>query len=337
MRKRFYILVINTYILLFLFNCMNAQSSDSIYYDLFHYLEGEWNEEGFWGKAKENLDNSYNEAISYYLFMDKAYNLNSFNKISKSINYSFKFLRAPSSGFYQNGKKGKASFMRSAMYLNALAKVYEFYKIDINRYKNEIETALKWMNEYKRPYTGNQGIVAMHTYKLWSELLKSDEIELYYNNMRKWVISDFINVNDSVGFWPEGPRDWKINVPYAQLQSIFLGQYLLDYKDPVLLKLYEKQLNSFYYYYSYNPLKLNVTESSGPYKKKGIKALHVSTASVFYLREYLLNNKVLKNNKLFNECYKNFLKKKIDYPTNLFTDGYCRFGIIKEIEEKYSK
>jgi len=327
---------IMSFFFIFLFTSLQGQNItliDSILLNMYDELEQEWNNKGYWGEARIEKDNRYNEAIIFYAKMNSFYKINNIKKVKKAISYSFLNFQEDNGAFIQ---ENKPSYVRTAMFLIGLAECYNVYKqLNYKKYLNEINKALKYLYNSPRSYTGNQGIAALTAFYLWSQILNKDSVIQYFIKQREFIINDFIQIDSTKGFWPEGPRHWSINVPYAQIQSIFLGKYLLlNPNDKKLLKLYKTQLNSFFYLYDLDSMNINVINSAGNFRKNGIKTVKSSTPSVFFLKAFLYNDTLTNSEKIIIKSYQHYKEKYAKRKYVLSTDAYYRFGIIKEIEIK---
>jgi hypothetical protein len=292
-----------------------------------------WNSEGYWPRAKENMDNRYNEAIllSFVKWKHANWNTTFYRNLKKTIYYSIDYLQNEEGFFVQNNK---SSHMRTSLFLKCLIKPLEEHP---DLLKDEkillgISRACKAL-EKPHPFAYNQNIAAMSAfYSLYKVFGKKYYFEKY-TFYRDLLLKEFIELDKEFGYWPEAPEDWKnrLNVPYLFVQSMMLQDYLISCEDMEMHDRHIKLNKLIYQNVNIGEVELNVENSIGNFASKGIKTVPVSVASFFWMQP--INETLDKSQKqeILRKCIENFRANVNKDNVVLYTDLYYRFAMINEI------
>lgn len=299
---------------------------------IFDSLENMWNEDGFWGKAKQNMDNRCNEAIVFYNYYGKKYGKNFGDKLEKSIIFSLYNLRGPGGGFLQENRE---SYMRTAMYIIGVSEVLREH--DLNEEDvilRELDSSIDYLinNMPHSQNISNQDIAVMVAFYELYLTTQKEEFLMLWEQMRDYLISVFIFEGDETGYWPEAPSSWstRIHVPYLQTQIMLLGFYLneLNIEDKEMLTLFNFLVNKYTSFLNLDNLSLNVKESLGLYS---VNTVPIEVPSVFWfscnLSDRFCDIKKERKKEVIEKTYFELLNHK-DSDILMCTDSFYRFGII---------
>ncbi|AXT57339.1 hypothetical protein D1815_16895 [Aquimarina sp. AD1] len=295
-------------------------------------LEKNWNDKGYWGDALENIDNRYNEAITFYFFMEEE-NVKLYNqRIKKAIEFSFDNLQGENGAFLQNNRP---SHIRTSLFLHGIGKISEKHPdiLENTIVKKGIRKACNWLKEPHAFATNHNMAAMLAMYSLYHstcDIFYFDLFKLYRDN----ILKNYIPVDEENGYWPEAPSNWRnrLNVPYLLVQSFLLQEYLLINEDEDVEMRFNKLVNFVFKQINVNKCSINVRNSIGNFKKNNIKDLNISVASFFWMHN--LQNKLTKRQqkKLLIQSFNFFDSSCKKAPVLLYTDLYYRFAIINQLK-----
>lgn len=294
-------------------------------------LESTWNTDGYWGQALSNKDNRYNEAITFYMSMEKDTNLYYKNRIYKAIKFSFKNLQDNNGALLQ---ENKPSHIRTSLFLYGISKVSFKYPQILQ--EDFVQKGLKKACDFlKTPqeFSSNHNIAALLAFFS----LYQATCDIYYYKLfqiyRENILNNYISIDRDNGYWPEAPKNWsnRLNTPYLFVQSFLLNEYLMLNQDKDLLKLFNNLDNFIYNNLDVDNCTIDVSNSIGGFSKKGIKNLKFSVAAFFMLPKIKERLTPYQRRKVLLKCFKHFEKEHQKASVLLYTDTYFRFAAIKNL------
>ncbi|WP_420320948.1 hypothetical protein [Flagellimonas sp.] len=296
------------------------------YNNQFKLIQKTWNDEGYWGEALKNLDNRYNEAILVYCKLDSCASSENAKKIKKAIRFSFQNLQDDTGGMLQNGKP---VHVRTSLFLYGVINAISHHPKLLNNKKihRGYQRAIKYL-EKPHPFSSNHNMAAMLVMRtLYQKTCENRFLELF-DMYRGIVVNSFKQQDDKFGFWPESAKKWRhrLSIPYLFVQNFFLAEYFKYYEDPNLLRLFKMQIAYLSTFVDFKRCQVDVTKSTGGFKKKGIEKVAISNYSFFTLSK----SEQSSLQTIFNRTSVEFKKKALQIPYLNHTDLYFRFGLIHD-------
>lgn len=306
----------------------NTQSFLDLYLDeQFSKLDKTWNDQGYWGKALENTDNRFNEAILVYARLGDNPETD-YVKISKAIKFSFENLQDLNGGMLQ---LGRPVHVRTSLFLFGIANVMEKYPQILEEddvIKEGFEKAVHYLSR-PHPFSSNHNMAAMLAMRSLYRVTKQPRFFIMFKKYREIILETFIDVGPNEGYWPESEKKWsnRLSVPYLFVQSFFLMEYLSNFNDVYLEKLYEKEINFIIRLVDFQEVNLNVEMSNGDFKKKGIKSVPISNYSFFGQKKIERITSKMERWNILQNVSKMFDRRCAEIPYLRNTDMYFRFGM----------
>ncbi len=309
----------------------------SLIRDLYLSIDSFWDGDSGWMNYSSELDVRYQETITFLLFMDSNYGTNNKDKVVSSIKYSLANLQDESGAFLIEGDFG---YVRTSLYIVGMLKTLELYPEvvdDIPNIETSIKSAANWIMTVEKEWGGNHQIFGLAALELLNE--KYHELA-YLNHIEKLkfnLISDFVHVDENMGFFPEGPKEWdnRLLMPIVQTQIMATGFYLSLVDDPDLELLLKKTIRLFMHYFNPNTMKIDITDSydyENRYLPLGVDSIPIEVPSVLlysclYLNEYCdLIDDSSDLVFLYQNMTENFVR---DNYLTLFTDPFYRFAVME--------
>ncbi|WP_340201029.1 hypothetical protein [Ascidiimonas sp. W6] len=301
------------------------ESKLDAYYEV---LEKNWNVNGYWGKAAQQKDNRYNEAILFYQYKElkNPSDTSIFPKIKKAIYYSFNFLQHEDGGMLQ---ENIPVHVRTSLFLEAIAKVAvhhpEILKDSLIR--EGIMCAVNWLKE-PHEFAFNHNIAAMLAFNSLSKLYDDKIFKQLELDYRKLLLENFIAIDKYHGYWPEAPETWsnRLNKPYLLVQSMFLNAYIMQENDSEIQKLYQKLNRYILSQINLEKGTISIENSLGHFDANQ-KEVPVSCVSFFQAYPARINMLEKKNKKLLHKLITHFDAGSKKAPVLLYTDLYYRFTL----------
>lgn len=323
--------------ILFFLNCPHGFGQQQILDDFLKEelsaLMANWKSEGYWPRAKEDLDNRYNEAILLSFMKWKGSNRDTtfYQNLKKTIYYSISHLQNNEGFFVQNNK---SSHMRTSLFLKGIIKSLEECPDLLNDKKilNGILSACSAL-EKPHPFAFNQNIAAMSVYYSLYKILGQKYYFEMYTFYRQLLLKEFVELEKGLGYWPEAPVNWKnrLNIPYLFVQSMMLQDYLIACDDEEMRIRHVKLNKLIYQNVNLDDVEINVENSIGNYASKGIKSVPISVASFFWMQPIYQTLDKTQKQAILKKCIENFRANAKKDNVILYTDLYYRFAMINEI------
>ena len=327
-------------LLLLFFICAKGISQNRILTDFIDSqvsaIMSEWIQEGYWGDAKRNYDNRYNEAILLSILQEKAKRNDEkfLRNLRKTFYYSIDNFQ-DINGFFLQEKR--PSHVRTSLFLKCIAQAVKEYPnlSEDEKIMLSVKNICKAL-EVPHPFSFNQNIAAMMALFSMYEVNQDKDIYNRYMMYRELLLKSFIKVDSKKGYWPEAPdtRKNRLNKPYLFVQSMMLQEYL-NLKKDLLMEKAHRQLNSFIYSnIDLDKVHINVENSLGNFKQRNIKSIPISVASFFWMEPACSSLNENQRKRILKKCISNFEQKIESNDIVRYTDLYYRFAMIKELTKK---
>ncbi|MCZ4336703.1 hypothetical protein [Shewanella colwelliana] len=312
--------------------------------ELYDSIESHWDGEAGWMNYSSGLDVRYQESITFLLFMDSTYGTNNKSKIVSSIKYSLEYLQDGTGAFYIEGDLG---YVRTSLYIVGMLKAIEVYPeivLEVPNIEESIKSAANWIISVEKEWGGNHQIFGLIAFELLTRRYNDVAYSSQIARIKFNLVSDFVHVNDEMGYFPEGPKEWdnRLLMPIVQTQIMATGFYLSLTDDSDMKLLLEKTIRSFVHYFDSSSLRIDITDSydfGNKYQPLGVHTIPIEVPSVLlysclYIGEYCdLIDEAAEIKLLHDNMRDNFVR---DNYLTLFTDPYYRFAVMETIFNKES-
>jgi len=317
----------------------NDCSSDERNIFLLNKIVPQFNSLGYFSKANEREDISYQEVVSFLTQLNIHYDdVYSLQNIKDSIRWSFDNLRETAGGFKQNGTV--RATVRTSLYLFSVA---NSCMLDVrltpicDEYAGEILESASWVSNFPTPWPGNHDLAALLMFQRLFQLTSNAEYYQMYSLKRGELIQGFVHKTVDTGYWPEAPATWKnrLLTPYMQTQIIFAGYYLvLNPQDSEFKELFIKEANLFSNYADMASLTIDVSDSYDYIDSESDIRYRLGHPSVVYhlclqadLYCEFVNDSV--HAALYYDSMLTVFRR--DDGITLFSDSFLRYGVIPEL------
>lgn len=312
---------------------------EALIFDLSNSIDSFWDGKSGWMNYSSEDDVRYQESIRFLLYMDSKHGTDNKNKIIESIKYSLLNFQLDNGAFVIEGDPG---YVRTSLYVVGMLRAIDLYPdivTEISNIENSIIVAADWIINTEKEWGGNHQIFGMIAMEAMARRYKTDIYLEHKNRIKDNLLSDFVHVNENMGFFPEGPKEWdnRLLMPIVQTQIMAAGYLNSLDNEPEIQNLLVKTINLFDYYFSEATMSIDITDSydyENRYKPKGIESIPIEVPSVlFYSCKYLQRHCDLIDDEadivyLFQNMQDNFVR---DNYLTLFTDPYYRFAVMEEL------